>query len=81
MPPPIEPAVPKETKSTRSSRRGKTDIEIPIQKEETVSKKTTRITHGKKVKEVVNTDTSTAIVDVVMTSVTNITVSDQIIIY
>ncbi|UJR33110.1 hypothetical protein I4U23_020567 [Adineta vaga] len=57
--------------STRSSRRGKKDIEIPIEKQETiVLNKKSRTGRGKKLTEPNNTDIPVTVVDIVMTSVT-----------
>lgn len=64
-PPPQQPA------STRSSRRGKKDIEIPIEKQEDiVLNKKTRTGRGKKPNQPITTDNPITVVDVVMTSVT-----------
>ncbi len=57
--------------STRSSRRGKKDIDIPIEKQEDiVLNKKTRTGRGKKNNQPINTDIPITVVDVVMTSVT-----------
>ncbi|CAF2852250.1 unnamed protein product [Rotaria sp. Silwood2] len=57
--------------STRSSRRVKKDIDIPIEKQEdVVLNKKTRSGRGKKTNEPINTDNPITVVDVVMTSVT-----------
>jgi len=57
--------------STRTSRRGKKDLEIPIRKQEDiVLNKKTRTGRGKKTNQPINTDTPVTVVDVVMTSVT-----------
>jgi hypothetical protein len=57
--------------STRSSRRGKKDLDIPIEKpEEIVLNKKARTGRGKKPNQPINTDTPITVVDVVMTSVT-----------
>lgn len=74
--PPIEspPPAPIESEppvSTRSSRRGKKDVDVPIEKqEEIVLNKKTRNVRGKKVNQPTITDTPITVVDVVMTSVT-----------
>jgi hypothetical protein len=57
--------------STRSSRRGKKDLDIPIEKpEEIVFNKKARTGRGKKPNQPINTDTPITVVDLVMTSVT-----------
>ncbi|CAF4148820.1 unnamed protein product [Rotaria sp. Silwood2] len=57
--------------STRSSRRVKKDIDIPIEKQDdVVLNKKTRSGRGKKTNEPINTDNPITVVDVVMTSVT-----------
>lgn len=67
-PPPIELEPPV---STRSSRRGKKDVEIAIEKQDDiVLTKKTRAIRGKKVNQPIITDTPITVVDVVMTSVT-----------
>jgi hypothetical protein len=56
--------------STRSSRRGKKDINIPIEKQEDiVLNKKTRTGRGKKNNQPIDTDIPITVVDVVMTSV------------
>jgi len=70
-PPPLIEQEPQQPASTRSSRRGKKDIDIPIEKQEDiVLNKKTRTGRGKKNNEPINTDTPVTVVDVVMTSVT-----------
>lgn len=58
--------------STRSSRRGKKDIDIPIEKQEEIvlNNKKPRTGRGKKATQPINTDIPVTVVDVVMTSVT-----------
>ncbi|CAF3714654.1 unnamed protein product [Rotaria socialis] len=72
IPPTIEPELQQpRIMLTRTSRRGKKDIEIPIEKQEvTVLNKTTRTGRGNKTSEPINTDSSTTVADLVMTSVT-----------
>ncbi|CAF0942777.1 unnamed protein product [Adineta ricciae] len=69
--PPLIEQTPQLPASTRSSRRGKRDIEIPIEKQENiVLTKKPRTGRGKKTNEPNNTDMPVTVVDVVMTSVT-----------
>jgi hypothetical protein len=57
--------------STRTSRRGKKDIDIPIEKQEDiVLNKKNRTGRGKKNTQPINTDNSITVTDVVMASVT-----------
>jgi len=69
--PPPPPLIEQQPISTRSSRRGKKDVEIPIEKQEDiVLNKKTRTGRGKKNDQPINTDTPVTVVDVAMTSVT-----------
>ncbi len=70
-PPLIEQEPQQQPISVRTSRRGKKDIDIPIEKhEDIVLNKKTRSGRGKKKNEPINTDAPIAVIDVVMTSVT-----------
>jgi hypothetical protein len=67
---PVPPIIEQPPASTRTSRRGKKDIDIPIEKQENiVLNKKPRTGRGKKNPEPINTDQPIAVVDVVMTSV------------
>jgi hypothetical protein len=67
---PTPPLIEQPPVSTRTSRRGKKDLDIPIVKQEDiVLNKKTRTVRGKKMPEPINTDKPITVVDVVMTSV------------
>jgi hypothetical protein len=68
---PVPPLIEQPPVSIRSSRRGKKNLDIPIEKQEDiVLNKKTRTARGKKNPQPINTDKPITVVDVVMTSVT-----------